>query len=104
MCAGMAGPLVVGTLKHRTGNYSASVLVLAAVMAGGALFAYFVLPVISPDSLLKARVHLAVPPKYVSGEGHAGEGDSLTGSASEGGGDAAPVPAQTVQLTRLASC
>lgn len=100
----MAGPMVVGTLKHRTGNYSASVLVLAAVMAGGALFAYFVLPVISPDSLLKARVNVAVPPKYMSEEGRAGEGDSLTGVATEGAGESAPVHSQTVQLTRLASC
>ena len=100
MHVGMAGPLVVGTLKHWTGNYTASVLVLAAVMAGGAVFAYLILPVISPDALLKAIPEVAVPPKYSAAEGRPGESDGLTSSRR----DPPPMHTQSVQLTRLPSC
>ncbi len=100
MHAGMTGPLVVGTLKHWTGNYIASVLVLAAVMAGGAVFAYLILPVVSPDALLKACPEVAVPPKYNVAERGSGESDGLTGGHRDG----PPMHTQSVQLTRLPSC
>lgn len=91
----MAGPLVVGTLKHWTGEYTSSVLVLAALMTCATVFSYVCLPIISPDALLKARPEVAG--KYGTTEG---ETDGLIN------GDREPPPGhvQTVQLTRLSSC
>ena len=96
--------MVVGTLKHWTGDYSASVLVLAAVMAGGAVFAYFMLPVISPDCVLKARVDVLPPPKYTARDGTAGESDGLTDSEAVGATGSASAHAHAVQLTSLSHC
>jgi hypothetical protein len=53
--AGLAGPFVLGTLKHVSGDYRSGTLVLAGVMAVGAAFACVVLPIISPDSTLQPR-------------------------------------------------
>ena len=95
MHAGMAGPLVVGTLKHWTGNYTSSVLVLAALMTCATVFSYIFLPIISPDALLKARPEVAR--KFSTMEG---ESDGLIN------GYRGPPPGhtQTVQLTRFPSC
>lgn len=51
----MAGPFLVGTLKHVSGDYMSATLVLAGIMAVGAVFACILLPIISPDSTLQLR-------------------------------------------------
>lgn len=84
MCfAGLAGPFLVGALKHRSGDYTIAVLVLAAVMAVGAAFAFVVLPIISPDSTLQPKGGVVASPQ-------AGEldGDSKAAAAKNGGGGA----------------
>lgn len=87
--AGLAGPFLVGALKHSTGDYQDAVLVLAAVMFCGAVFAYFMLPIISPDSTMRAvAVPADVLPDTELGDDAKG-GPAAGRSGGDGGGGAA---------------
>lgn len=94
--AGLAGPFLLGTLKHISGDYTSGTLVLAGVMAVGAIFAYIVLPIISPDSTLQlkhsgdsagpqADVTAGRSPKGASGQHGSSSQDAKADMRSDGG-------------------
>lgn len=75
----------MGALKHSSGDYTIAVLVLAAVMAGGAVFAFFMLPIISPDSTMRPPA-LSDAPASADFDAEAAKGSGGGSGSSDGGG------------------